>query len=70
MSAKPAGELLVGDTILETVTTVVKGKVRTRTAQYLVRSVQTSACSVHKTHVTVDNSRHWCYDSAQEVDYV
>lgn len=52
-------ELLLGDTIVER-----SGK---KLSQYKVTSVLPAACDVNHTHVEVDRSRSWCYDSAQVV---
>lgn len=56
---KPAGELLLGDIIVE--------KDRKKTFFYRVTAITVAACSPHKTHITVDGHTNWCYDMGQEV---
>jgi hypothetical protein len=52
---KRADALLLGDKIVE-------GR---RT--YPVTGVMIAACSPYKTHVEIDQSQRWCYDSGDEV---
>lgn len=56
---KTWADLLLGDIIVE--------KERKKTHFYKVTSIQISACSPYKAHITVDGHTNWCEDLAQEV---
>lgn len=66
MRHKRADELLLKDVIVE------RAIEKKKLYYYEVKAVQPAACSLTKTHVTIADKhggvRHWCYDSAQEVD--